>query len=192
MKNYTAENLIEIPRPARKVRIIKSRKGGLFLVDNIFIDKVSKNCKPSALAVYISLCRHANNDTQTCFPSRELIAKEIGSTVRTVGTAIKRLEKLEIIRVWKSKNKNGKYNNNKYTLLDLSGWEPPQKLYIVEQKRAEPKEISGKDQEQNIPHKDTKDKETNIKGVSPSDGYLKEIKEGKEKLFNHFNLNSNE
>ena len=71
------------------IRQVKGRKTGLYVVDNIFIDKIARYCKPAGISVYQSLCRHSDNKTQTCFPSEKLIAEENGTGVSSVKTAIK-------------------------------------------------------------------------------------------------------
>ena len=68
--------------PTQKIRKVRGRKNGFFTVDNIIVDKIARLCTPHCISVYLSLCRHADINTQNCFPSEKLIAEEnkIGST----------------------------------------------------------------------------------------------------------------
>ncbi len=95
-----------------------------FCVDDAYVNGWAKHLKPSALAVYISLCRHADKE-QSAFPSQETIAREHGIGVRTVKSKIKLLESWNIIRREKVRNKEGRWLNNTYFLLDKSHWKQP-------------------------------------------------------------------
>lgn len=93
-------------------------------MDDAYVNGWAKYLKPSALAVYVSLCRHADKE-QSAFPSQETIAKEHGIGVRTVKSKIKLLEQWNIIRREKVRNKEGQWLNNTYFLLDKSNWKQP-------------------------------------------------------------------
>jgi hypothetical protein len=95
-----------------------------FCVDDAYVNGWAKHLKPSALAVYVSLCRHADKE-QSAFPSQETIAKEHGIGVRTVKSKIKLLEQWNIIKREKVRSKEGKWLNNTYYLLDKSHWKQP-------------------------------------------------------------------
>jgi hypothetical protein len=95
-----------------------------FFLDDAYVNGWSKHLKPSALAVYVSLCRHADKE-QSAFPNQETIAKEHGMCVRTVISKLKLLQQLNIIRLEKVRNKKGKWLNNTYYLLDKSSWKEP-------------------------------------------------------------------
>ena len=105
-----------------KVRDLRIKEK--FCVDDAYVNGWAKYLKPSALAVYVSLCRHADKE-QSAFPSQETIAKEHGIGVRTVKNKIKLLESWNIIRKEKVRNKEGKWLNNTYFLLDKSHWKEP-------------------------------------------------------------------
>ena len=90
--------------------------------DNEYLNGYAKLCGVSATAVYLSLCRHADKK-QNCFPSIKLIAEEHNISVRTVVTAIQKLEKYNIIKKEKTRKKDGKWLNNLYILLNKSQWD---------------------------------------------------------------------
>lgn len=147
------------------VRQVKGRKTGLFVVDNIFVDKIARYCKPSCISVYMSLCRHADNKKQTCFPSEKLIAEENGISVSNVKIAIKKLEKLNLIYVFRSRRAGGTRNVNIYTLFDVTKWEHPQNgNKTIDIKQGSPEVIKSKNHGQKLTNKDTHNiKDTNNK-----------------------------
>lgn len=106
------------------MEIRDNRQKEWFWLDNEYLNGYARHLGTVATAVYISLCRHADNKTQTCFPSMELIAEENGIGSRnTVSKAINALEKWNIIKIEKNYNKNTKQReNNIYTLLAKSQW----------------------------------------------------------------------
>lgn len=94
-----------------------------FIVDNIYLNGYARIFGPIGSSVYLSLCRHADNETQKCFPSMELIAEEIAISRQTVGKYISLLEGHGLISVQKNiSKKDKKRENNIYTLLDKSNW----------------------------------------------------------------------
>jgi len=50
------------------------------------VDRVLSQIGATAFAVYTVLARHADNDTQQCFPSQLLIAEKVGISERSVRT----------------------------------------------------------------------------------------------------------
>lgn len=108
------------------MEIRDNRQKEWFWLDNEYLNGYARHLGTVATAVYISLCRHSDNKTQTCFPSMELIAEENGIGSRnTVSKAINSLEQWNIIKIQKNYNKNTKQReNNIYTLLAKSEWKP--------------------------------------------------------------------
>lgn len=108
------------------MEIRDNRQKEWFWLDNEYLNGYARFLGPVGTAVYISLCRHADNKTQTCFPSMELIAEENGIGSRnTVSKAINALEEWNIIKIEKNYNKKTKQReNNVYTLLAKSEWKP--------------------------------------------------------------------
>lgn len=107
------------------LEIREARQKGWFFVDNLFIDSFAKKLKTSGIVVYMSLCRHADNKTQECFPSIEGIAKQHTISKSTVIRAIKKLEQYNLIHVERetTERENGVQKKNRYTLLDKSVWQ---------------------------------------------------------------------
>ena len=67
---------------------------------------------PICQVVYFWLCKHANNETNKCWPSIELLSKECGSSRSPVIKALNILEKLG-----KIKKEKGKRNSNQYEII---------------------------------------------------------------------------
>lgn len=102
-------------------KIRDKRNKGWFYLDNEYLNGLGKYFGPVGISVYVSLCRHANNDQQ-CFPSQELISKEVGASRQTVGKYIKLLASHCVIKIEKQKSKINNYENTLYTLLDKTEW----------------------------------------------------------------------
>ena len=56
------------------MEIRDNRQKEWFWLDNEYLNGYARHLGTVATAVYISLCRHSDNKTQTCFPSTELIS----------------------------------------------------------------------------------------------------------------------
>ena len=146
------------------IRKIRNKEKGFFLVENIFFDRIARHLSPHNSTVYFYLCRRAEIDKQTCFPSRELIAKETNMSVRTVGDSINKLEKLDLIYIWRSKKADGSFQNNLYTLLNTTKWEyQPQANNAVGIKVQAPRALKDSSHRHQLPNKETNSKETNNK-----------------------------
>ena len=65
------------------------RNKGWFWMDNDYLNGYAKIFGAVGTAIYVSLCRHADNDTQKCFPAMELMAEELGITRNTISKYIK-------------------------------------------------------------------------------------------------------
>lgn len=143
----------------------QSRGKGWFIVDNKIVDIYGKYLGTIGLAIYINLCRRADNKTRKCFPSQIRIAKELGITDRTVRKYIQCLMNYNLI-VCNREKKGGKWLNNVYTLIDKDFWLNPKEIvsfgnqrngmHLLEEFDAI---FNGKD----IPIKDTNRKDTFIK-----------------------------
>jgi DNA-binding transcriptional regulator GbsR (MarR family) len=165
IENVTSEE--ECVESFLDIRITRNREGGFFTIDNIFVDEIARKCKPHTTSVYLALCRHVDIDKQTCFPSKDLIAKETGMSVRTVGSAIKKLEKLGLVHIQHSKKQNGLYYSNFYTLLNIVN----DNLSLVVKptvgnKEQAPQAINNTTHGHILPNKETNIKETNNKESS--------------------------
>lgn len=113
-KNYTKDRHF-------KVRDFRNKQ--FFIIDDAYLNGYARHLGPAASMVYISLCRHADKE-QMAWPSQALIAKELGLNERTVMTKINLLKKWGLVRIEKTKNELGKWENNTYVLLDKSEWKP--------------------------------------------------------------------
>lgn len=105
-----------------KVRDLRIKEK--FFLDDAYLNGYARYLKPTATAVYLSLCRHVDKE-QSCFPAEETIAEEHGICVRTVISKIKLLQQWSIIRLEKVRSRKGKWLNNTYYLLDKSQWKQP-------------------------------------------------------------------
>lgn len=99
------------------------RKKGWFFMDNEYLNGYAKFFGAVGTAVYVSLCRHADNETQKCFPSLELISKELNISRPTIIKYIKLFEKYRLVEIIKGKrNIKQQWLNNEYILLDKTEW----------------------------------------------------------------------
>lgn len=99
------------------------RNKGWFFMDNEYLNGYAKIFGAIGTAVYVSLCRHADNETQRCFPSMKLIAEELSIARTTVMKYIKLFEEHHLLEIVKGKrNLKQQWVNNEYVLLDKSEW----------------------------------------------------------------------
>ncbi len=108
-----------------KNRVRDLRVKEKFVVDDVYLNGYARHCGIYATGVYMTLCRHANNN-QEAFPSVELMMEKLNISRCSVLRAIKILEDFKIIRVVKRKTEKGTYRLNLYMLLDKSQWAPIQ------------------------------------------------------------------
>lgn len=105
----------------------RGKKTRLF-IDNEYFSLHYGNVLPlSALAVYAVLCKFANADTQTCYPSVALIMEE--SCIRSKKTVFASLKKLEQYRLIEIGHSRGR-SSNKYTMLDSHIWLKPNGTFV--------------------------------------------------------------
>jgi len=105
-----------------KFKVRDFRNKGFFMIDDVYLNGWAKRLKPTATAVYISLCRHADKE-QFCFPLQSLIAKQHSISRPSVQRAIKKLVEFNIVRCEQQRSLRGKFKRNVYYLLDKSEWE---------------------------------------------------------------------
>lgn len=105
-----------------KKYIRDNRKKGWFWTDNELIDLYARHFGVHATAVYLCLCRHANNETQECFPSINMISEKLGISKSSVVRSLFILEKYDLISVLRTKEENGSPLNNVYTLTSKNKW----------------------------------------------------------------------
>ncbi len=92
---------------------IKDKRGGRFIVDDVVLNGYGKALGPYGIAFYITLCRHANMQSQQCWPSQQMIADKTGMSVRQVKNMADRCEELGLVS---REIAEGKYTV--YTLLE--------------------------------------------------------------------------
>ena len=92
-----------------------------FVIDDAYLNGYARKCGAFANAVYLSLCRHADNN-QSCFPSYATIAFEHNISRRSVIRAVTILEKFNIIKIVQNKTKERGFINNTYLLVDKKHW----------------------------------------------------------------------
>jgi len=106
----------------KEVEIRDAREKDWFWLDNEYLNGYARLLGIYASSVYLSLCRHADNRTQRCFPSMRLIAEELGISAKTVERATKVLGEWGIVIIAKSRGKDGRQANNVYTLTNKKAW----------------------------------------------------------------------
>lgn len=83
---------------ATETFVVRDRRPGYLRVYNDLYDRFGAQLGPYGLAVYVALCRYANQDSE-CWPSFATIAKGTGMSRRQVIREIAKLEGLGIIAV---------------------------------------------------------------------------------------------
>jgi predicted transcriptional regulator len=85
-------------------------------IDNELLDHVADVGTLGVLA-YIVLAKHANNETQQCWPSLDLMGRILRAKRGTVGEAVKTLQRDGLIRIDKRPcSRTGRLQGNLYTL----------------------------------------------------------------------------
>ena len=161
-------------------KVRDKRNKGWFYLDNEYLNGYAKLVGPVATAIYVSLCRHAN-DNQQCFPSRKKMAEEFNISEKTIKRHLKKLEKYNLISVQQEKGENGKFKNNVYTLMDKDVWSPPwgQKGTTVNRGDKLSSTVGTKRDTTvgtNLPNKDTNKKKTNISNKINDDSENRPVK----------------
>jgi hypothetical protein len=100
-----------------EIQIRDKRTKKRFFVDNVFLDGYGNKLGPYGIAVYITLCRYANLDEQTCYPSVRTIAERTGMSENKARDCTRELEKLGLISI-QTRYRNGSPTSNLYTILD--------------------------------------------------------------------------
>lgn len=99
--------------------LVRDRRPGFLRVYNDLYDRYGAQLGPYGLAVYVALCRYANEDSE-CWPSYGKIAKGTGMSKRKVIYEIQKMEALQIIAVERNQN-----TSNVFILLDTSAQHAP-------------------------------------------------------------------
>lgn len=174
------------------------RKKGWFWLDNDYLNGYAKFFGAIGTAVYVSLCRHADNETQKCFPAQSTIAEELGIAERTVRKYLKFFEKYNLIAVEREKDcKTKKWLNNVYFLRDKSEWIKPQAPVAygaTGNQQQEPQATDDQSHRHQLPNKEThkttrlKDKDVALnatgKDINSLIDLFKGVNPNYEQLFN--------
>lgn len=125
---------------SESIKIRDRRNKGWFWVDNEIIDTYGKYIGPLGIAVYLSLCRHADVQSQWSFPSQETIAMELGISSRCVRDYLLLLQKIKMIKKERHRDIVSKrWISNTYALLDQSQWAKPSELGSYGKRNVVPK-----------------------------------------------------
>jgi hypothetical protein len=122
----------KIPEPGKgifeRLAVRPSKKNTRLFIDNEYFEKGYARLFPkNILAVYCVLAKYANYQTQTCFPSIDIIMHESGIKRRnTVVDNLKILEAYSIIHIEHSKG----WSPNQYALLSSDVWKKPDSINI--------------------------------------------------------------
>ncbi len=84
--------------PQNDTFVVRDRRPGFLRVYNDLYDKFGSTLGAYGLAVYMALCRYADQDSE-CFFFYGTIVKGTGMSRRKVIYEIKRMEKLQLIEV---------------------------------------------------------------------------------------------
>lgn len=149
------------------------RNKGWFWMDNDYLNGYARIFGAVGTAVYVSLCRHANMETQKCFPAMDLMAEELSVSRNTISKYLKLFEKHHLISVEKERDtKTKKWLNNVYTLLDKSEWDSHAQIVGMVGSHAqlvsEPCTTDSESHAQPLRNKETNIKETNTKSAETS------------------------
>src|SRR3990167_6606342 len=105
-----------------KFKVRDSREKGWFYADDVFLNGYARIVGPIGVAVYMSLCRHANAE-QRSFLSLKNIAEDLGIGTSTAKKYIFELEQLNIIAKRLIREKESKqWSCTEYVLLHKEGW----------------------------------------------------------------------
>lgn len=96
---------------------IRDRRRGFLWLNNEIVDEFAPKVGPTALLVYLYLCRFANNVTESCWPKQDRIAEFCKCSDRTIRSSLAKLEACGLIAV--QRQKVGELSQNIYTLLAI-------------------------------------------------------------------------
>ena len=105
--------------------VIRDRRPGYLKVYNDLYDNYGAELGPYGHAVYVALCRYANQDSE-CWPSFATIARGTGMSRRKVIYEVQKLERLGIIAIERAERKP-----STFILLDTSAPRAPGLVHAV-------------------------------------------------------------
>lgn len=106
------------------IHIRDQRLPGHFWADNIaydvFLRSIRRNERAYAMAVYMAMCRYANNQTAEARVSMTRLVDELGISANTIRKALKALRDHRLIEITRNYDEENRINFvSVYTLLDL-------------------------------------------------------------------------
>lgn len=116
------QNVAQEQEDVKKIKVRELRKKNYLWLDNDYFNGFGKIFGPCGIAVYVCLCRHADNDDQDCYPSIKKIAEECNMSVNGVKEYLDHLEASNIIKREARFSKKGGWPGTTFTLLDKSTW----------------------------------------------------------------------
>jgi hypothetical protein len=99
--------------------IVRDRRPGYLRVYNDLYDRFGSTLGPYGLAVYVALCRYADQDSE-CYPSYNTIAKGTGMSRKQAIREVAKMEKLGLIEV-----ERNQHTSNVFVLLDTRDTQSP-------------------------------------------------------------------
>ena len=106
---------------------VRDRRGGhWFWIHNDLIKRAGPHIGPTGVAVYNVLAMYANEANQTCYPSRNNIARLLGISRDKVRHAIEKLKRLHLIEVHAPEDPARTHAHNVYVLTAPELWELPE------------------------------------------------------------------
>ena len=100
--------------------ITDNRRPNWCWIDNDVVDTFGPVIGPNAIAVYLVLARHANNETRKAWPSFATIARMAGISRPTAIKAVGKLVEAGLISTEKRSTGYGDWDSNTYTLLPVN------------------------------------------------------------------------
>jgi DNA-binding MarR family transcriptional regulator len=97
------------------MEIRDSRNTGWFWIDTRVLKEHGADLGPHALAIYMALAAHADNNTSKCFPGVSTLAESAGMSTRQARKALRKLEEIGLIH---TQTRPGR--SSVYTLLSVS------------------------------------------------------------------------
>ena len=154
-------------------------------MDNEYLNGYARIFGAVGTAIYVSLCRHADNQTQTCFPSMELISEELNISRGTISKYIKLFEKHRIIQKNSQKRDlKQKWTNNEYILLDKNEWIKNSRVQPLDtDSRVQPlSEPCANNSKSRVQPLDTKETHINYTHIKETNEILKKLNNARKEL----------
>jgi hypothetical protein len=124
MPDHSLSHACLLDNSQDKIRVISGRRPPWAWFDKRIVTRYGRRLGPNGIAVYMALTVHADGELQSCFPSYQTIAEQIGVSRHTVMKAINLLLTLHLIMKQAMQSPAGDPGPNLYTLLDVPATPP--------------------------------------------------------------------